>query len=80
MAEFDFSKAAIEFEELSSTEEGKKWESHCHPVFYDEGWIRLGKIKAVFARNYVRYYQRIRDFQTLPDDIWVSSYPKCGEY
>ncbi|CAL8122462.1 unnamed protein product [Orchesella dallaii] len=78
MTDFDFANPPIDFSELSDSEIGRQWEEQCHKVFYDEGWVRLGKIKACFARNYVRYYERIRDFQTQPDDIWVSSFPKCG--
>lgn len=78
MAAFDFSKSPVEFEELSDSKVGRAWEAHCHKLSYDEPWVRMGKIKAVFARSYVRYYERIRDFQVQNDDVWVSSFPKCG--
>jgi len=77
MTDFDFSNPPVEFSELDS-ELGKKWNAQCCPTFYDEGYVRLGSIKGVYARSYVRFYERIRDFQVHPDDIWVASFPKCG--
>lgn len=79
MTDFDFSNPPVEFSELDS-EQGKKWNEQCCSLFYDEGYVRLGKIKGVYARNYVRSFERIRDFKVLPDDVWVVSFPKCGKY
>lgn len=77
MADFDFTNPPIQFAELDS-DQGKKWNEQCCKVFYDEGYVRLGNINGVYARNYVRSYERIRDFEVFPDDIWVVSFPKCG--
>lgn len=79
MSDFDFSSPPVQFSELEC-EQGKKWNEQCCNLFYDEGYVKLGNIKGVYARNYVRFFERIRDFQVFPDDVWVVSFPKCGMF
>jgi hypothetical protein len=68
--------SAVEYEELESPE-GKRWNEHSN-VTYDEGYIKLGSVKGVFARSYLKYYERIKNFCILDDDLWVVSFPKTG--
>jgi hypothetical protein len=69
---------SVEYTELDTTE-GKEWNKLCSPEIYDEGYIRLGKTKGVFARSYLTFYDRIKNFHIRDDDVWIVSFPKTGK-
>lgn len=47
--------------------------------FMPAGEIRLKETGVILPKGYPIYHDRIRDFEVREDDIWVISYPKCGE-
>jgi hypothetical protein len=68
---------SVEYEELE-TPEGRAWKEHCSDTF-DEGFIKLGKVKAVVPPNMLNYYDRIKNFRIMDDDVWIVSFPKSGK-
>jgi hypothetical protein len=68
---------SVEYEELE-TPEGRAWKEHCNDTF-DEGFIKLGNVKAVVPRNMLNYYDRIKNFRLIDDDVWIVSFPKSGK-
>lgn len=39
----------------------------------------LDFLSKVMPKVYLDFEKRIREFETRDDDVWVASFPKCGE-
>lgn len=37
-------------------------------------------IKCLLVKQFENYEQRIRGMEVYEDDVWLLTYPKCGEY
>ena len=46
---------------------------------YKEGFIRLLPYNQIMPKEYIKYAKRIHDFEIKQDDVWISSFPKCGK-
>ncbi|CAH1389884.1 unnamed protein product [Nezara viridula] len=40
--------------------------------------VRVKPSGLVMPKEFIKYMERIRNFEVRPDDVWVISYPKCG--
>lgn len=38
------------------------------------------EIKCLIRKYYEHYEKRIRDMEVYEDDVWLLTFPKCGEY
>ena len=43
------------------------------------GFVRLQPFNQVFPRSFLADQKRCFEFPVRDDDIWISSFPKCGE-
>jgi len=66
----------VKVEELDENESYKKFMSKQNA--YKEGFIRLLPYNQIMPKEYIKYAKRIHDFEIKQDDVWISSFPKCG--
>jgi len=66
----------ITFEELKSTEEYDEF-YRCQGA-YLEPFVRYQPSGCVMPKCFTRSFDRIHGFDVRFDDIWISSFPKCG--
>lgn len=52
---------------------------HCLPELMPTAEVRLRPSGLMVPKEFPNYLDRIRNFQVRSDDIWVISFPKCGE-
>ena len=45
---------------------------------FQEGFVRILPYDQMLPRCFLKYQKKIKDFEIRSDDIWVCSYPKCG--
>ena len=45
---------------------------------YKRGFVRLMPYNQVMPKDYIKHAKRIHDFQIRDNDVWISSFPKCG--
>jgi len=45
---------------------------------FESGFVRIQPGGSVLPRSYVSHHARIRGLEVHEDDIWISSFPKCG--
>ena len=45
---------------------------------YKRGFVRLMPYNQVMPKDYMKHAKRIHDFQIRDNDVWISSFPKCG--
>ena len=67
----------IKVEELEENDSYKKFLSEQNA--YKEGFIRLQPYNQIMPKEYIKHAKRIHDFKIRPDDVWISSFPKCGK-
>ena len=67
----------VEVEKLDENESYKKFLSKQNA--YKEGFIRLLPYNQIMPKEYIKYAKRIYDFEIKDDDVWISSFPKCGK-
>ena len=67
----------IKVEELEENDSYKKFLSEQNA--YKEGFIRLQPYNQIMPKEYIKHAKRIHDFEIRPDDVWISSFPKCGK-
>ncbi len=46
---------------------------------YTKGFVRLQPYNQVLPRIFCAYEKRVKEFKIYDDDIWIGSFPKCGE-
>jgi len=66
----------VKVEELEGNESYEKFLSQQNA--YKEGFIRLLPYNQIMPKEYIKYAKRIHDFEVKDDDVWISSFPKCG--
>ena len=49
-------------------------------VAFKEGFVKLQPYNQIVPRCFLNYEKRIKNFQTRPNDVWVASFPKCGNF
>ena len=47
--------------------------------FFEAGMKFYTKEKCCLPAAFVKHEKRIRDLEVFEDDVWVITYPKCGE-
>ena len=67
----------VKVEELEGNESYEKFLSQQNA--YKEGFIRLLPYNQIMPKEYIKYAKRIHDFEVKDDDVWISSFPKCGK-
>ena len=45
---------------------------------FQNGFVRFQPSGQVLPREFVKYEKTIMDLEVLENDIWISSFPKCG--
>ena len=45
---------------------------------YKRGFVRLMPYNQVMPKDYMKHAKRIHDFKIRDNDVWISSFPKCG--
>ena len=45
---------------------------------FEEGFVRILPYDQMLPRCFLKYEKKIKDFEVRSDDVWVCSYPKCG--
>lgn len=59
--------------------EGEAYENfHKNTPQFPNGFVRLEPYNQVVPRCFLKDLEKIRDFQITDEDIWVSTFPKCG--
>ncbi len=46
---------------------------------FRKGFVRLQPYGQVLPRTYAAFDRRIKEFEIKEDDVWISSFPKCGK-
>ena len=44
-----------------------------------QGFLRFQPYNQVLPACYVSSEKRVKEFEVREDDVWISSFPKCGE-
>ncbi len=47
---------------------------------FRRGFVRFQPYGQVLPRTYAKYERILKQFPIKQDDIWISSFPKCGEW
>ena len=67
----------VTVEHLDNNEAYKRFISKQHS--YKCGFFRLMPYNQVLPKVYKKHAKRIHDFDIRNNDVWVSSFPKCGK-
>ena len=67
----------VKIEELEKNEAYTKFLSKQNA--YKQGFIRLLPYNQIMPKEYIKYAKRIHNFDIRQDDVWISSFPKCGK-
>ena len=67
----------VKIEELEENESYKKFLGKQHA--YKRGFIRLLPYQQIMPKDYIKHAKRIHEFNIHNDDVWISSFPKCGK-
>ncbi len=46
---------------------------------FKRGFVRFQPYGQVLPRSYAKYERILKEFPIKDDDIWISSFPKCGK-
>ena len=66
----------VKIEELEENQSYKKFIDKQHA--YKRGFVRLMPYNQIMPKDYINHAKRIHDFNIREDDVWISSFPKCG--
>lgn len=44
-----------------------------------EGFVRLQPYDQVMPKIYCQFEKTVKELQIRDDDVWIASFPKCGE-
>ena len=67
--------------------DGVTFEEYSGPIYekfnkdigsFEEGFVRILPYDQMLPRCFLKYQKKIKDFEVRSDDVWVCSYPKCG--
>jgi hypothetical protein len=67
----------VKIEELEDDESYKRFLGKQHA--YKQGFIRLLPYQQIMPKDYIKHAKRIYEFNIHNDDVWISSFPKCGK-
>ena len=45
---------------------------------FKRGFVRLMPYQQIMPKDFIKYAKRIHDFDIRSNDVWISSFPKCG--
>ena len=45
----------------------------------NQGFVRFQPYNQVLPKCYENFEKKVKDFQIREDDVWISSFPKCGK-
>jgi hypothetical protein len=57
-----------------------KLEKDCRSPVYPAASVRVFPSGCAHTSFFLQHAERFRDFEIREDDVWVVSYPKCGEH
>ena len=66
----------VKVESLDENETYIKFHQKQHG--YKRGFVRLMPYNQVMPKDYMKHAKKIHDFQIRDNDVWISSFPKCG--
>ena len=49
-----------------------------HQNAFQRGFVNLMPYKTIFPKSFLSYEKAIHDFEVRDDDVYVTSFPKCG--
>ena len=67
--------------------DGVTFEEYSGPIYekfnkdigsFEEGFVRILPYDQMLPRCFLKYQKKIKDFEVRSDDVWVCSFPKCG--
>ena len=67
----------VRIEELEKNESYMSFINKQHA--YKRGFVRLMPYNQIMPKDYITHAKRIHDFDIRRDDVWISSFPKCGK-
>ena len=67
----------VKIEELEHNEAYKKFLNEQRA--YKRGFIRLLPYMQIMPKDYIKHAKRVHNFNIRNDDVWISSFPKCGK-
>ena len=73
----DYPISGVKIEALEEDESYKKFITKQDA--YKLGFCRLMPYNQVMPKSYTKHAKRIHDFDIRDDDVWISSFPKCGK-
>ena len=50
-----------------------------HQKSFNQGFVRFQPYNQVLPKCYSNYEKEIKNFEVRGDDVWISSFPKCGK-
>ena len=66
----------VKIEELEENESYRKFLGMQHA--YERGFVRLMPYQQIVPKDFIEHATTIKNFQIRDDDVWISSFPKCG--
>ena len=70
-------KEAVRVEEIHGREVDEFLKANQR--LYSHGIIKIWPSGCTLFTEYQNHVERIRRFKVKPDDVWIVTYPKCGE-
>ena len=64
---------------LGAAGPGRRVAEQCGADMMPPAAVRVGQGGWALSQNFLQYLDAIRDLEVRPDDVWVLSFPKCGE-
>ena len=78
MSEAAESKSLFQVVDLTADDETCRKFTAATPAF-PSGFVKLQPYNQVLPRVFLKDTQQIKDFEVKQDDVWISSFPKCGQ-
>jgi len=72
----DYPVEGVTVEELEENEVYKRFLSM--QLAYERGFVRLMPYQQLVPKDFIEHAKTIKDFKVRDDDVWISSFPKCG--
>lgn len=74
------SSESIQVEPLKDDDLVMRERQKCGKPWMLFGEIAVGAHKTILPQSYLKYGQEIRNMEVRPEDIWVISHPRSGEF